>query len=89
MGPKFDLSETKCPDNKAASETFIVFKLFDKHDKAEKQLRFFQCKHPKCNRIIMSPSKFFDHLRSHTNERRFKCEKCDLSFVQKTNLIQH
>ena len=55
-------------------------------------LRLFQCKYQlNCNKIRLSPSKIYDHIRSHTSERPFACiyENCGFSFTQRANLNSH
>ena len=47
-------------------------------------LRLFQCKYElNCNKIRLSPSKIYDHIRSHTSERPFPCiyQNCGFSFT--------
>lgn len=59
--------------------------------------RIFQCLHcetkdgPKCGLILNDLNKFFDHLRTHSKEKPFKCtfEGCNYAFAQKGNLKRH
>ena len=63
-----------------------VFKRFE-DDNAF--FRLFQCKHgDSCHKLISNPSKFMDHMRSHTKDRPYKCtyDGCVKAFTQKTNL---
>lgn len=88
MGKDFDPSETKYKESVPDSKEYIVFK-FQKNSGVESYLRLFQCKFQNCcHRVIQSPSKFYDHLRSHTRERPFVCH-CGVAFVQRANLNKH
>ena len=44
-----------------------------------------------CGKLFSSLSKFFAHLRVHSNEKPFVCpvEGCDADFNQKGNMLQH
>ncbi|XP_045489140.1 zinc finger protein 260 isoform X1 [Pieris rapae] len=42
-----------------------------------------------CGRIFQSMALLKDHMWVHTGEKRFKCDRCDKSFTQKTNLVFH
>ena len=89
LGADFDANETKYKEPLPHSTEFIVFK-FSKANESESHSRIFQCKFgDNCHRVIQSPSKFYDHLRSHTCERPFVCHHCDAAFAQKTNLVKH
>lgn len=43
---------------------------------------------PICNRTFGKNS-LRCHLRLHTNERIFQCERCELKFTRKSNLREH
>ncbi|VVC99041.1 unnamed protein product [Leptidea sinapis] len=42
-----------------------------------------------CGKIFQSVALLKDHMWVHTGEKRFKCDRCDKSFTQKTNLVLH
>ena len=68
---------------------FIVFE-FQKSIESRNQFRLYWCKYNnQCHKLISSPSKFYDHLRSHTKDTPFQCTYCTQSFSQKANLNQH
>jgi len=88
MGADFDPSETKYKEAVPDSNEYVVYK-FQKNSGIDSYLRLFQCKFQDgCHRVIQSPSKFYDHLRSHTRERPFVCH-CGVAFVQRANLNKH
>ncbi|KAJ9597647.1 hypothetical protein L9F63_011481, partial [Diploptera punctata] len=42
-----------------------------------------------CNTSFSRKSNLILHLRTHTNEKPFKCTICNMSFKQKSNLVRH
>ncbi|XP_048002777.1 zinc finger protein 724-like [Leguminivora glycinivorella] len=47
------------------------------------------CMCEQCGRIFQSMALLKDHMWVHTGEKRFKCDRCEKSFTQKTNLVFH
>ena len=80
MGKDFDPCETQYKEKVPENKDYIVYK-FQKNIKNESYLRFFQCKFKDgCHKVIQSPSRFYDHLRSHNGERPFICY-CGVAFA--------
>ncbi len=48
---------------------------------------FWPCK--LCGRILDRRHRLIEHMRTHTNERPFKCSKCEKSFAARSNLRSH
>lgn len=88
LGEDFDHTETKYQEQIPDCNQYIVYK-FEKNADLSSYLRLFHCKFQNgCHRVVQSPSKFYDHLRSHTRERPFTCH-CGVAFVQRANLKKH
>lgn len=49
----------------------------------------YQCSYPNCTRIFRTKFALKRHSLIHTNERRFKCEKCERSFLLPQYLREH
>ena len=54
------------------SNDYVIY-IFKKSDKKSRMLKLFQCRHKGCEFSILSMSKYFDHMRTHTGERPFVC----------------
>ena len=59
--------------------------------------RYFHCKFSElgsdtvCDQLLSNLNKFYDHLRSHSNEKPFKCtfENCSKAYSQLYKLTEH
>ncbi|KAK6081933.1 hypothetical protein SCUP515_02712 [Seiridium cupressi] len=54
-------------------------------------LKTIKCTWPGCNKAFNRPARLTAHLRSHNNERPFKCphDGCDKSYLEEKHLKQH
>ena len=52
-----------------------------------KHLGLYTCEY--CGHKALSAEKLARHRRSHTQERPFKCDQCDMTFIRKAHLISH
>ncbi|KAI0480229.1 hypothetical protein GGR56DRAFT_625139 [Xylariaceae sp. FL0804] len=54
-------------------------------------LKTIKCTFPGCNKAFNRPIRLANHLRSHTNERPFKCphEDCGKDYMEEKHLRQH
>ncbi|CAJ2506135.1 Uu.00g002650.m01.CDS01 [Anthostomella pinea] len=54
-------------------------------------IKTIRCTHPNCNKTFNRPARLAAHLRSHTNERPFKCphHDCDKDYMEEKHLRQH
>ncbi|KAI0110362.1 hypothetical protein GGR51DRAFT_88958 [Nemania sp. FL0031] len=54
-------------------------------------LKTIKCTYPDCNKTFNRPARLAAHLRSHNNERPFKCPYagCDKDYIEEKHLKQH
>jgi hypothetical protein len=50
---------------------------------SRRQLKIFHCHYNGCSRVVSTLSKFFAHLRCHTQDKPYKCPEdgCGMSFT--------
>ena len=79
----------KMNQNKANVEKYQhkVWYIYDK--KTGRNRRYFIWDFPGCGMKFTKTWNLLDHARTHTGERPFKCNLCELSFTQKGNLNKH
>ena len=83
-------------DSIPAFKEYVFFYLRN-FNKKKQFHRLFQCwyhekdDHTPCGMVINDLNKFFDHIRTHSLERPFKCtvKSCDITFSQRGNLKRH
>jgi len=53
------------------------------------QLKTFSCTYNNCGKIFRYYSELARHMKSHTNERTFKCPHCSQAFKRSDTLLNH
>ncbi|KAI9877195.1 MAG: Strongly-conserved Zn-finger binding protein (TFIIIA) [Pleopsidium flavum] len=64
---------------------------FSPNRKFPSDLKTHHCPYDDCLKSFNRPARLVEHLRSHTNERPFKCKftGCDKDFLRETHLAHH
>lgn len=52
-------------------------------------LKTIPCTWPNCTKTFNRPARLTAHLRSHTNDRPFKCPDCPKTYLEEKHLRQH
>lgn len=52
-------------------------------------LKTIRCTWPDCQKTFNRPARLTAHMRSHTNDRPFKCPECDKTYLEEKHLRQH
>lgn len=52
-------------------------------------LKTIPCTWPNCEKTFNRPARLTAHLRSHTNDRPFKCPNCAKTYLEEKHLRQH
>ena len=83
---KIELKATKGFEN-IPNEWYSFFRVFN-----ENTNRFstsFECKFEGCSKVFTKKQNILEHFRMHQNERKYRCQLCNRSFVLKGNLKKH
>ncbi|CDW79652.1 zinc finger protein zxdc [Stylonychia lemnae] len=86
-----DITEDQLPRQRFIPKirTFQWIKVFRQQNK--RWLSHFLCQYENCDMMMKKWGNLFDHLRSHSHERPFRCpvNYCGKAFTQKSNLEKH
>lgn len=86
-GDNFDLELVQIVKHAPSSTSFLVLEW--RKPGVQKTMKVLYCQHDFCGKVFKNWHNFFDHLRTHTNERPYTCEVCRLTFNQEANLKKH
>ena len=96
-GSQLDFKKLKCQAKVPSSRSFARVKFRNKT--TDRVLCVFVCQEElpgihereRCNKLFRKWHNLFDHMRTHTNERPFRCpvDGCDDAFKQYSNQLKH
>lgn len=88
-GKDYDLHKVGINKHVPNTSNFQIFEYVN--PKTHRLIRFLSCTEEPCKKVFRRWHNFFDHLRTHTKERPYKCKQagCNFAFTQKANLDKH
>jgi hypothetical protein len=75
--------------NIPSSHDYTVYNI--QRTSSKRQFKIFTCHFEGCSRVVSTLSKYFAHLRCHTQDKPYECQEvgCGMRFTQQGNLQKH